>query len=185
MDKKVEMGKLGEELFKNFCLHTMPGSEVEYHHYEYALYWDAKVYWKNDVRFYQVKTGAPYVSKDAGVLHLSQQEKYIKWMDDPTVDGGDSRSRFSFLSFPCEGPERYNQKIQKNWLGKVYCLKPSVMKKANSEMFNIQDRGSKKEERYIIPYKENYNCIFEDLHLLPENVKIYEDLKYLSSSKYK
>jgi hypothetical protein len=185
MSKEEDMGRIAErELFINFCYDMWgPGCEVEYHDYKYALYWDARVYFNDTWNFFQIKTGAPYVTQGAGVLHLHQQLNYNRWIDDPTIDDGEPDSKLYLISFPTEGPGRYNEKIRERWLGKAFCLKPDIMKEANSDMFRIQDENTQK-ARYIIPYKENYVCVGKNLHLLPENVEIYERLKSLSSSKF-
>ena len=187
MTNEEEMGKIAEEkLFYNFFKRRDPDCIIEYHHDKYAPYWDAKVYTKGEWFFFQIKTGAPYVTKRAGVLHLSQQQKYNKFMADPTIDEGQPDSKFFLLSFPIEGPpktEWYNEEIRKSWLGNVYMLKPSVMKNANEDMFKIQDRNTKR-ARYVIPYEGNYKCIGDGLHTWEENINIYQTLKSLSASEY-
>ena len=187
MSNEERMGKIAEQqLFRNFFKRRDPDCIIEYHHNKYALYWDAKVYTKGKWFFFQIKTGAPFVTERAGVLHLSQQKNYIDFMADPTIDGGQPDSEFFLISFPVEGTpktERYNEEIRKSWLGNVYILKPSVMKNADENKFRIQDKKTKR-ARYVIPYEGNYKCISKDLHTWPENIKIYQKLKSLSASEF-
>ena len=185
MRNEEKMGSIAElKLFRNFMMMLDPNCKIEYHYDKYARYWDVRVYSKGKWRYYQIKPGAPYVTKRAGVLNLSQQQNYINFMANPTIDGGEIDSKLDLLSFPIEGPPRFNKEIRESWLGNVYLLKPSVIKNASEDMFEIQDRNTKN-ARYIIPYEGNYKCIGQNLHLREENIEIYETLKNLTSSKYR
>ena len=186
MNKTSEerMGELGEEgLFPNFILSECPGAKIVYHSKKYASFWDVKVIYRNTTFFYQIKTGAPFVTQEAGVLSLDQREKYLTFMYNPTIDEGLPNSKLTLLYFPCEGLSQYNKEIREKWLGSVYALRQSVITNTPTLGFRIQDDGRGK--RYIIPIEENYRRVAENLHKRPENKEIYEEMKSLNSGKYK